>query len=469
MNPHERWERRRAHWHERHAEWEQRHAEHMRWHAERRGRRPNALLCYVRSRLHRRMFMAFGAAILLTGVAVTTVMNSVGSGPSWRDQVAGAGRFVAGRFAQVWSSPAGRAELAGSMAREMNVDVILRDPHGASVGWYTPEGERGDAPGRCRHRVLSALVEPSLGAVEVCADRHHPESTARRGMLALLAAGAVLWALSGSLARRIARPLEDLARVVTDIGQGKLSSRMRLPRGREGADEIGQLAGAVNDMAERIERQIEDQRQLLAAVSHELRSPLARMRFMLELMREGVGSAKQYDEFEREMVGIDALVGDLLANARLDFSTLAMVPLEASKVALGALETLDIDPTVLTVEGESVRFEGDATLVACAVSNLVTNAQRHGGGLRALRVGLRGTKVFFEAEDGGEGFAEGEADKLFEPFYRGERARREKSSGVGLGLSLVKRIATAHGGRAWAENIPGGGARVGIELRAVPA
>ena len=103
----------------------------------------------------------------------------------------------------------------------------------------------------------------------------------------------------------------------------------------------------------------------------------------------------------------------------------------------------------------------DATLLGRALANLIDNAKKHGGGVEALRVRRADGKVSIEVEDGGEGFAEGDEGRVFEPFFR-----RSENGSLGLGLALVKRIAEAHGGRAYAANREGGGAKVGMELPA---
>jgi signal transduction histidine kinase len=280
------------------------------------------------------------------------------------------------------------------------------------------------------------------------------------GFLTFMLAAMVLWMVSGGIARRIARPLYNLVRVTKDIGAGKLSARAEVPSWQVG--EIAILAGAINDMATRIERQIKDQRELMAGVSHEIRTPLARIRVLLELARERKLDVRALDEIEHEIMEIDALVGQLLASARLDFAALSVRSLEAGEVARRALERAGVEAGaaggVLAVEGGgngALRFDGDPTLLARALANLLDNARRHGGGVTALRVRARGGFVAFEVEDRGPGFA-----------AAGAAEKERPAESLGLGLVLVRRIADAHKGRLVLGNRPEGGARASLELPA---
>ena len=278
--------------------------------------------------------------------------------------------------------------------------------------------------------------------------------------LPLLIAGVILWAASGRLARRLTRPLVELARVARDIGDGKLKSRARL-RWRD-AGEVGILAESINDMAGKIEKQMAEQRELLAGVSHELRTPLTRMRVLIELAKTSQQVSVPLAELDREIGEIDALVGELLASAKLDFSALNLHPLSARATVLRALERAGEPVTALSDDSLDVNFTADATLLARALANLFDNAKKHGGGLTGVRIKTRAGRVAFEVEDRGNGFSEEAARRLFQPFSGGQT----ETSSLGLGLALVRRIAEAHGGSAYAENRDGGGARVGFEVGA---
>ncbi len=152
----------------------------------------------------------------------------------------------------------------------------------------------------------------------------------------------ILWVASGRVARRIARPLYQLTRAAQELGQGNLKARVAAER--FGFDELAVLSHAFNDMAGRLERQRADERELLAAVSHELRTPLSRIRLLVEIGRQSAGpQPRTLDEIEREAIEIDALVGELLASARLDFQAVTPKPLDAVEAARRALEREEAD------------------------------------------------------------------------------------------------------------------------------
>jgi signal transduction histidine kinase len=407
---------------------------------------------YFRASLRRKIFFGFGGAIVMTTLVVLGGFQLAGGTPAWQRQLERIRVFVGDRYAATWNDVPSRALLTSDLAKDLDLDLVVLDARGKQLD------HAGFEP--CTRPTFVAPVRrdgADLGTVWICADRHHGAQFGRRLGIGLLASFVLLWAFAGRIARRISRPIAEIGRVTREIGEGNISARAQI-RGLYG--EEARLAHMINDMADRIEKQLADQRELLAAVSHEIRTPLARIRILVELARDGALDRKTLDDLEREVMEIDSLVSELLASSRLEFAALSMREVEPIELASGALERAGLPVDLLAAEGDPPRtIVGDATLIGRALANLLENARRHAGGVSTLRVVGRGSRVAFEIEDDGPGFAKGEETRAFESFYT-----QGKGGGLGLGLALVRRIAESHGGRAYAENREGRGARVGIEL-----
>ncbi|MFN0063015.1 MAG: ATP-binding protein [Myxococcaceae bacterium] len=412
-----------------------------------------------RANLQRRLFAWFVGAILVTGgvFSLTQALLETSQGTPWKRRLENAGSFVGRRFESVWDSPSERARLAAELAESFSVHVRALGPDEADLGRWGPDGGR---------RLIDIPVlrgDATLGHVEV----HMPARTGGlpRGPLILVLTGLVMWAAAGWAARRIARPFHALAATAKALGEGALDARV--PPMRHAYQEAQALGQTLNEMAERVQRQLRDQRELLAAVSHEMRTPLARLRILAELLRTKGGDAALVAEVERETVEMDALVGQLLANARVDFGTLQRTSCVAQEVAGRELTRQQLPLSLLHAPDEPIGVSADPTLLSRALANLIDNAQRHGAGLKALRVVREDGGVSFAVEDEGPGFPSTSGEGVFHPFASpAAPSSAHVAPGLRLGLSLVQRIAQAHGGRAFAKNRPPQGAVVGMWLPA---
>jgi two-component system OmpR family sensor kinase len=414
-------------------------------------------------RLRRQLFAWLALTILVTGMSVFVVFHVARlSDTRLPIDIERIESFVSERFADAWDDAPRRRALTESLAETLHAGLRVDDANGRTL-----ERVRGgcDHP---QHALTVRRGPEPIGSVHACFESHGQGRLA--GLLALATAGLVLWSAAAVLARKLTRPLSSLIAVTREIGAGNLRSRVRLRRGARG--ELGVLADAINDMAERIERQLNEQRELLAAVSHEVRSPLARMRVSTELLRSNPEDVRALTAIESEVSEIDALVGKLLASSRLDFGSLSRTSLAARDLAERALQRHHLAPELLDDRSEGKKLSCDPTLVARALDNLLDNAEEHGKGLSrlVLRRAQAGEHphpleaLVFEVSDRGAGFEAQTLSRAFEAFYRPPRPDAERRASLGLGLALVQRIAAAHGGRAWAENQPDGGARVSFSV-----
>lgn len=287
------------------------------------------------------------------------------------------------------------------------------------------------------------------------------------GLLATLAVLFVAVAAGAyPVVRRLTRRLEHLKRGVEIFGGGQLDHRVDA----SGRDEIAAVAASFNGAASRIEALVRANQSLLANASHELRSPLARMKMALTMLPEpgnAQGAALQ-SEIDRNIRELDALVEEVLLASRLEarpevqrepVDVLALAAEEAAHVG-GLLEGVADDvPTVLV---------GDERLLRRALRNLLENARRYGGdappNLQIARVEhVDGVRVELRVCDRGTGVPEAQRERIFEPFYR-MPGHAEREGGVGLGLSLVRQIAQLHGGQVRCNERPGGGSCFSISL-----
>jgi two-component system OmpR family sensor kinase len=245
------------------------------------------------------------------------------------------------------------------------------------------------------------------------------------------------WPFAWFATLRIARPLWEVAKIARELRSGRLRSREELSTGEH---EVGEVAGALRDMSDRVAEQLSAQRALLAAVSHELRSPLGRVRILIELAREGRAPDNLHDDLQDEIDGMDRLVADLLTAARIDFEAVSPLPFDVVELAGRSLTDAGLDADCLSVHGGASTLVADSTLVAWAIRTLVDNAIRYGGRVVDLSVTQDGDQLILAVEDDGPGFGEGEQEQAFQPFWR--RSPDKEAGGVGLGLALGTAIAT---------------------------
>jgi signal transduction histidine kinase len=261
--------------------------------------------------------------------------------------------------------------------------------------------------------------------------------------------------------RRLTRRLERLQQSVEALGAGNLASRVTV----EGADEVSALASSFNRAAERIEQLVAAHKTLLANASHELRSPLARIRMGIEMLKEDT-KPELREELTRDIAELDALIDEILLASRLEA---AKQPDSLENVDLLALLAEECARDDAALEGEAVTVRGDARLLRRAARNLLENARRHGKGtpVEATLQRTPGGGARIDVCDRGPGVPEAERERIFEPFYR-PAGRREGEGGVGLGLSLVRQIARRHGGDARCLPHEGGGSCFRLEVAAEP-
>ena len=256
------------------------------------------------------------------------------------------------------------------------------------------------------------------------------------------------------IVRRLTKRLEALQQGVEHWGEGDLSTRVP----EDGRDEVAFLAQRFNIAAARVEALLMAHKALLANASHELRSPLARIRMGLELLQERPSTATR-EEITRNIHELDQLIDEILLASRLDASPDALSPLETvDLIGLCAEECARSEAELDVPSGvTSLQVTGVTRLLRRALRNLLENARRHGAGETTVTLQLRDAQALIQVCDRGPGVPAELRDRIFEPFFRLPGAS-ERDGGVGLGLALVRSIAQRHGGTVHCEERPGGGA-----------
>ena len=256
----------------------------------------------------------------------------------------------------------------------------------------------------------------------------------------------LLWLLGGFLivapagylfARRITAPLKRFAAAAEALGRDPHGPQMTL----SGPAEIGAAAQAFNEMQQRLRRYIQDRTGMVGAISHDLRTPLARIRFKMEAAPSGLRDSVLADvgEMEQMIGGVLAFIRDEGApRQRERFDLLSLVECVADDAAM-------LGAQVEIVEGRPVEVEGDAVGLRRLFANLVDNAVKYGGEAR-IRVRREGDLAVVAIADRGPGIPQDELARVFQPFYRTDASRNLDKAGVGLGLPIARSTARAHGG-----------------------
>ncbi|HSF62290.1 MAG TPA: HAMP domain-containing sensor histidine kinase [Gaiellaceae bacterium] len=272
------------------------------------------------------------------------------------------------------------------------------------------------------------------------------------------------------VARTIADSIDRVREASVELAQGNLGARA--PEG--GPAEVAELAASFNEMSVNLNRLFDTRRELVAWASHDLRTPLANMQAMLEALEDGLGNPEEYVPVLREQVRVlSMLVDDLFELARIDAGvlTLEMRRLPVAPVVSSSLRGVEAEARSRHVtlaadveDGVTARFAPDK--VERVLMNLLTNALRHTpiDGAVAVRVEPRAGEVQVAVEDTGHGLDAEARERMFERFWRGDQSRT--SRGAGLGLAIARGLVEAQGGRIWAEDREGGGARVCFTLPA---
>jgi len=284
-------------------------------------------------------------------------------------------------------------------------------------------------------------------------------------------------------ARSLAKPLARLSEATRAFGAGDVTARARLGR----KDELGDVATAFDQMADRVTAALRAEKELLANISHELRTPLQRIHIAMDLAAEGDAETarESLGEVAQDLAELERIVDDVLAAARLslqggDGSASPLPPIHVADVDVAVLLTRSetrfriLHPTRelrIDVPNNLPFLRVDAALVRRAVDNLLDNAHKYTEDPKepvSLSAFLSKGQLVVLVRDHGVGIDAADLERLFEPFFRADRSRTRASGGLGLGLTLAKRIILAHGGTLSLTSAAEEGTTARIELPVTP-
>lgn len=425
-----------------------------------------------RTSLFFRLFVIFSATVLVFFVIIVLSLRQIDR--NWRAQrISPLPDFFLDNITLIVDNIGMPPDLlrATQLSEELSLTILIRSPH---INWQSDEQSDIDITNLSFLRDLSdeaavlqagseEVIRVERGGYEYFFNRRVP-TLSQYDMVVVyigLTLSAIVLLLNFWMVRRLLEPVQQLREGAERICAGDLSYRVESNR----SDELGELTESVNHMADSLQSMLEAKRQLLLAISHELRTPITRAKLQLEFMDEGVIRTNLRDDIDE----IDLLISDLLEAERLsnqhtallaehvDFATYIGLVLEPYKSYLGGLTY--------------VRPEQDASVsidklrARLLLANVVNNAIRHGEGSPiTVTVSFSDNEAMVEVVDKGEGIAPEHIDHLSEPFYRADSARRRHTGGFGLGLYLCRLIAEAHGGKLTISSVLGAGTQVKVHL-----
>lgn len=422
-------------------------------------------------------------AIAITGITITTALSFTAS--ESRQSPFNMMLSIQVEDAKRAYESGGAQALSNVLARYRTVteaEVIVTDANGKDLetGQMRPDLKKRMGQRRRRPPLFLGLPRPGVIARPDATHRYwlfisdtrrdaslfwflQPQHLGIVGLVVLLCYG---------FAYHLTSPVKRLQKTVDRFGGGDFSARAQTNR----RDELGQLAGTFNQMADRIQTLLKAERRLLQDISHELRSPLARLGVAIELARSGGDRDAAFARLEREAERLNALVGELLQVTRVegDPSQQKQDPVQLDQVLTDLVYDSELEAAAkhckLVLKAEKpVSVLGDEELLRRAIENVVRNAIRHAPEHTAVEIELLGNAPVarVKVRDYGPGVPDESLSRIFDAFYRVDTDRNRNSGGVGLGLAIASRAIQLHKGKLLAANVHPG-LLVTIELPAAP-
>jgi signal transduction histidine kinase len=430
------------------------------------------LVTRINNSLFLRLFLIFSATVLVFFIIITFSIRQIDR--NWRsERLSPLPDFYLDNINLIVDNIGVPPDLerASQLSQELSLTIIIRSPH---INWQSDDQNDLDISEAEFVRRLSAeaqmmevgnedVIRVSRGGYEYFLNRRVPTLSEYDYVVVYLGLtmAALVLLLNFWLVRRLLEPVRQLREGAERICDGDLSYRVKSNR----TDELGELTDSVNHMADSLQSMLEAKRQLLLAISHELRTPITRAKLQLEFLDDGMVKDALGDDINE----IDLLISDLIEAERLSNQHQALLAEHvdfADYIGLVLQAYHDYKGGVVFEEPEQdASVSIDKLRTRLLLTNIVNNAIRHGRDKPiTVRISFSDTHVLLEVEDQGEGISPEHMEHLSEPFYRADSARQRNTGGFGLGLYLCRLIAEAHGGRLEISSELGLGTHVKVYL-----
>ena len=425
---------------------------------------------YIRKSLFFRLLAIFGITVVLFLIIILISLQSIGNDSDTIETIPDYfTRHVESIIEDIGTPP--NLSNAMRLASELSWTINIRNP---IMEWSSDAQNRLDVDSSQYQESLTSDAEMrTINGEDIIRvnrdgyDFYMYRSAQEEGLFnyfvlyTALALAALILFLNYFMVNKMLNPVRLLKQGAERIRQGDLSYRVKSNL----QDELGELTESINHMADSLQSMLEAKRQLLMAISHELRTPITKAKLRMEFMPE----SDEKDQLKEDINEIDLLISDLLEAERLnnDHSALVSERVLLANFIRSIAESFKSNNGEIDIEipVNDLEFEIDKLRIRLLITNLLNNAVRHGkGNLINVRVSFSGDRGIIEVKDNGEGISQEHITQITEPFYRADSARQRNTGGFGLGLYLCRLIAQAHGGEMIIVSQEGQGTQITVNL-----
>lgn len=416
-----------------------------------------SMLNSLRRSLSARLLLLFAvASMLIVCLLIGSLVHGIGS--QWRTAIAPhLEQYLSYVNSEIGEPP--NPQNATQLAARLPIDIYIKGPdtnfstNGSTLD--VTDLDFRETRHRRRHQANHqniafgehrdrTVLRVEAGDYNVYYELRHTRPRAQHNRAILTSLFILTTILAGCylMLRRMLRPVKDIKQGVRRMGSGQLDTRVIV----RADNDLGELAGSINSMAEDIELMLDAKRQLLLGASHELRSPLTRAKIAVQMLEPSDNQSRIADDLDE----MESLIAGIMDSEKMKggHAVLNRIPVDVDELIRSVLGELHNPDVVQKLSADKELVEVDEVRVGILIRNLINNALDHGGGEKppVIRTSNSANELVISLQDFGKGIAVQDLDKVTEPFYRADPSRARATGGFGLGLHLCQLIARAHGG-----------------------